>query len=374
MMATIIRQNPISFGFFKNSSSSLCNSDVVFSQFLLHFSTLVTASEISPLKHRSSPAVSVRNPKKSDLVISFLKQTGFSKTQVEKLVKTYPHLHSANLENTIKPKIMIFQDLGFSSNDAVAIISHDPWILKQSLNKKIIPSLSTLKRLLGSNEQVAKLLKRYGGFLKTNLDNNMVQNVEILKNCGVDMKQIIPAIYRFPMFILRKPELVKKLVDKADEMGVSRSSRMFYHAVRILSCMTEDTWKLRVRAFRELGFSEKDVEATFRSSPLVLGVSETKIKEVKEVLLATGKYKMSCIVKDPISLMYSVEKRYKPRIRVLEVLESRNVIVRWPCLSVLCRVSEKDFFEKFVGPYLDHVGNVYVASTRKGDVEQIEDE
>ncbi|EYU23812.1 hypothetical protein MIMGU_mgv11b0151382mg, partial [Erythranthe guttata] len=137
----LIKSTWIRIGFdpSSNSPSSLCNSHVVFSQFLLHFSTSVTVSENSLLKHRSSPAASVRNPKKPDLV--------------EKLVKTYPHLHSANLENTIKPKIKIFQDFGFSANDAVAIISHDPWILKQSLNKKIIPSLSTLKRLLGSHEQ-----------------------------------------------------------------------------------------------------------------------------------------------------------------------------------------------------------------------------
>ncbi|KAL0366420.1 UNVERIFIED_CONTAM: hypothetical protein Sradi_3532100 [Sesamum radiatum] len=111
----------------------------------------------------------LRNPEKSASVLSFLKESGFSKTQVEKMVKIRPQLLSANLEKSIKPKMKIFQDLGFLADDISEIISNDPWILRQSMKKTLIPSLSVLRSLLGSNAEVAKFLKTSGRFLKTNL-------------------------------------------------------------------------------------------------------------------------------------------------------------------------------------------------------------
>ncbi|KAK6116130.1 hypothetical protein DH2020_008399 [Rehmannia glutinosa] len=339
MIAAILRPN-LTRSRFKNSSS-LCNSNGAFPLFLLNFSTSgakqtvthPTVSEFLLHKHQFSPEAAsqvasvltrIKNPEKSDSILSFLKQSGFPKTLIEKIVKSRPELLSANLEKTIKPRIKIFQDLGFSANDIVKVISGNPWFLRTSLI-------------------------------------NLAPNVEFLKNCGVAMEQIIWAMYYFQRFMLSNPERMKKFVEKADEMGVSRSSKMFIHAVRVISSMNENTWELKLRILRDLGFSEDDMAEAFRNAPLVFGVSEEKIKEVKELLLATGKYNMSCIVNNPVSFMYSVEKRYKPRLRVLEMLESRNVIESWPGVGTLCRMSDKKFYEKFVGPYLDEVGDLYMA-------------
>ncbi|KAL0366423.1 UNVERIFIED_CONTAM: hypothetical protein Sradi_3532400 [Sesamum radiatum] len=156
---------------------------------------------------------------------------------------------------------------------------------------------------------------------------------------------------------------MKTCVDKVDKMGMDRSSRMFIHGLRTIGTMSYKTLELKFRTFRELGFSEDDIAAAFRNAPLVFGVSEEKLKAVKEVLLATGKYNLSCIVNYPTSLMYSIEKRYKPRLQVLEMLESKNMIQNWPMVSTLCIMSNKRFYEKFIGPYLDEVGDVCMAKS-----------
>ncbi|KAL0366419.1 UNVERIFIED_CONTAM: hypothetical protein Sradi_3532000 [Sesamum radiatum] len=200
------------------------------------------------------------------------------------MVKIRPQLLSANLEKSIKPKMKIFQDLGFLANDISEIISNDPWILRQSMKTTLIPSLSVLRSLLGSNAEVAKFLKTSGRFLKTNLGKNLVPNVELLKNCGVAKEQIISVMYYFPRLLLSNPEVMKKYVDKVDKMGMDRSSRMFIHGVRIISSMSYKTLELKFRTFQELGFSEGDIAAAFRKSPLAFGASEEKLKEVKEFL------------------------------------------------------------------------------------------
>ncbi|GER40277.1 mitochondrial transcription termination factor-like [Striga asiatica] len=119
-----------------------------------------------------------------------------------------------------------------------------------------------------------------------------------------------------------------------------------------------------------MGFSNEEILAAFRQAPLVFGVSEEKINEVREVVLATGKYELSCILKNPIAFMHSVENRFKPRVKVLGVLEREreNLIECWPNFATLCRLSDRKFYEKFVRPYLDKVGNVYeVRSSVSGD-------
>ncbi|CAA0840782.1 Unknown protein [Striga hermonthica] len=309
---------------------------------LVHLSTVSnsTVSDYLLHKHHFSPEAAsrvassltrLRDPEKSDSILSFLKELGFSKTLVEKIVTSMPVLLSADLEKTIKPKIKILQDLDFSLDDIANIFSHDPWIFRSNVNY-------------------------------------LEPNVKILKSCGVGMEQIIWFARYFRRFVFCNPEHMKKLVDKVNEMGVSTNSRIFIHAVRVMSSMNDSTWEQKLRIFRDMGFSDEEILAAFRQAPLVFGVSGEKINEVREVVLATGKYELSCILKNPIAFMYSVENRYKPRFKVLGVLERENLIESWPNFATLCRLSDRKFYDKFVGPYLDKVGCVYeVKSSVSGD-------
>ncbi|CAA0840783.1 Unknown protein [Striga hermonthica] len=309
---------------------------------LVHLSTVSnsTVSDYLLHKHHFSPEAAsrvassltrLRDPEKSDSILSFFKELGFSKTLVEKIVTSVPVLLSSDLEKTIKPKIKILQDLDFSSDDIANVLSHDPRIFQSSVNY-------------------------------------LEPNVKILKSCGVGMEQIIWFVCYFRRFIFCKPERMKKLVDKVNDMGVCMNSRLFMHAVRVMSSMNSTTWKQKMRIFRDMGFSDEEILAAFRQVPLAFGVSAEKINEVKEVILATGKYEFSCILKNPVAFTYSVENRFKPRCKVLGVLERENLIKSWPSLATLCRLSDRKFYDKFVGPYLDKVGDVYeVKSSVSGD-------
>ncbi|KAK4428445.1 hypothetical protein Salat_1144100 [Sesamum alatum] len=335
-----------------------------------------TVSEFLLHKHRFSPEAAsqvasvltrLKNPERSDSILSFLKRSGFSGTQLEKLVKYKPEVLSANLERVIKPKIKIFQDFGFSADEIAEIVSKEPIVLHCSVKKQTQPSLSALKSVLRSNVEMAKVLKSSGWILARDLENSLVPNVEFLKSCGITFEQIIRLIPIFPRFFLLKPESMRKFVEKADEMGVDRSSGLFIYAARVISSMSDGNWELKLKALRDLGFSEDDILRVFRTAPMVFSVSMKKIKKITEVLLETGKYDMSCIMNSPTSLLYSVENRLRPRLQVLEVLEKKNLIKNWPALGTVHLTSDKKFFEKFVAPYLDEVGEIYTRkSVKKG--------
>ncbi|KAK6115445.1 hypothetical protein DH2020_007714 [Rehmannia glutinosa] len=234
----------------------------------------------SSIQRKSHVSISTNSQKQPvdthtvSTVYEFL--SGFSNTQLEKVVKYRPEFLSANLEKIIKPKIKIFQDLGFSSDEISDIVSKEPLVLHCSANNRLIPSLFVLKGLLGSILEVAK---EFG---------------DVYLYCSGS---------KFDDDILR--------------------------VVRIV--------------------------------PMVFFVFEKKIKEITEVLVGAGKYNMTCIVNSPTSLLCSVEKRYWSRLKVLGVLEKRNLIRNWPCLGTMSMISDDKFFEKFVAPYLDDVGELEIA-------------
>ncbi|XP_073066654.1 uncharacterized protein [Primulina eburnea] len=342
--------------FFSTSWEAQPSNSLSVSDYLIrrHQFSQETASRIASMLTR------LNNPEKADSNISILKESGFSKTQVERVLTYRPFLLSASTEKVIKPKIKIFQDLGLSKSEIANIISKDPGILGCSAKNRVIPSLDVLKNLFGSNAEVGKLLKVSGWFLIMDLEKTLVPNVKFLESCGIPMKQIANHIYFFPRFLLHKPEVLRKCVDKVDEMGVSRSSKSFIYAVRIVRSFSNVNWELKLKAFRDMGFSETDILKMFRTSSPVFTISKEKMKMVKEVLLASGKYDLSSIVHYPVSLMYSIEKRYKPRLQVLRILETKKLIENWPSLGLLCSISNAHFSDRFVAPYFNELGKVYI--------------
>ncbi|KAL3845815.1 hypothetical protein ACJIZ3_003218 [Penstemon smallii] len=370
-MSVFIRRNLI-YLLSKNSSFAYKSQSYVSLHFFSTFDEKENQPVISPTvsdlllkKHKFSPQAAskiasvltqIKDPEKSDSILLFLKESGFSNTQLEKIVICRPRLLSASLENSIKPKIKIFQDLGFSAHDIALIVTRVPSILHRSANNSLIPALKKLTGLLGCNAEVARLLKHCGWFLTDDLEKTMVPNIEFLKSCGISMDSIFSFIYNYPRCILVKPEILRKCVEKAHEMGVNRDYKSYIYAIGIIASRSDEAWELKLQAFRNVGFSESDIKTLFRKAPIVFAVSGEKIKAIKEVLLATGKYDLSCIVTSPKSLTVSIEKRYKPRLQVLSILEKKNLIKEWPSLGRVFYLTDVFFLKNYVAPYLNEIG------------------
>ena len=96
----------------------------------------------------------------------------------------------------------------------------------------------------------------------------------------------------------------------------------------------------------------------------MFAISQKKIKEVTQMLLNVGKSDISVVINCPELLSCSVENRLKPRLRVLEVLERNDLLQKNPSLTTVCKSTDKMFFEKFVLPYSNEVGDIYASLTR----------
>ncbi|KAJ7965691.1 Transcription termination factor like [Quillaja saponaria] len=305
----------------------------------------------------SSAITYLRKPRSSESVLSFLKEIGFSQTHIEEVVTKAPVLLSSSLEKTIKPKIKLFQDLGFTSADIAEIISGDPWILTRSVDNRIGPSILVLKSILGSNKDVCRVLKISGWFLKHDLEKSMMPNIEYMKSIGISSSQIAKYVFNFPRFFLLKLESIQECVKRVDEMRFDMKSKMLLHAIRAMSSMTVENWNLKLKLFRSLGFTENDILTVFRRVPQVFAVSERKIKDVTELLLSVRNHDISFVVNHPELLVCSVERRLKPRLEVIEILENKNLFQKKPSLTTVCKISDKEFLVKFVIPYSDELSS-----------------
>ncbi|GFY85822.1 hypothetical protein Acr_04g0005600 [Actinidia rufa] len=147
-----------------------------------------------------------------------------------------------------------------------------------------------------------------------------------------------------------------KFIGRFNELGMDRRSKGFLNAIRTISSMTVENWGLKLELFRSLGFSEDDIVSVFRKVPRAFYVSERKIKESTHDLCGFGKSDISLIANHPELLYLSVENRLKPRLWVVEILESKNLLQKKSSLTTVCWISHKRFFEKFVLPYSNEVG------------------
>ncbi|XP_047954072.1 uncharacterized protein LOC125200473 [Salvia hispanica] len=207
---------------------------------------------------------------------------------------------------------------------------------------KIIPNLSMLKGLLGSNDDVARLVKRCPRALLADLEKTLMPNVQILKKCSIPMECILHLLYLRPRTFLVKSDTMMKSVEKAIEIGVPLTFIAFINAVDLFNYTSEGMWEVKLQTLRDLGFSDE--------------ASGDKLKKKIEFLLATGKFNISSVVACPVALACSIEKRLEPRMQILRLLESRNLIEKWPSLSGISSFTDYMFFDKFIRPYYDEIG------------------
>ncbi|XP_057794573.1 uncharacterized protein LOC131010888 [Salvia miltiorrhiza] len=353
---------------------SICKFNVLFSLSPHFFSTRSESPAVYDLlvnKHHFSPQVASsvasdltrsRSPEKADSILSFLTESGFSSTQLEKLVKCKPRILTAPFEDEIRSKFKIFRESGLSPEDIAHITSSNQVILQLSAKNRIVPSLSLLQSFLGSesdHQDVARLLKKCPWFLTVDLGKILMPNVEILKGYGVALADIRRILFCFPRFMLVRPEIMRKSAEKAEEMGASRSSRMFIYGVRSFASMSDEAWQRKLRAMREMGFSDGDLAAMFGKAPMVFLVGVKKIRKVKQLLVATGKFDTSSIVDHPCLLGCSIERRLKPRLRILGILERKKLIGKWPSLGTIYTMSNPNFLDRFVWRYSEKVGKAF---------------
>ncbi|XP_006350055.2 uncharacterized protein [Solanum tuberosum] len=294
--------------------------------------------------------------KNPDLVLNFLKQTGFDKIQMKKLVSTSPKFLFYDVSKTLKPKFQCLMDIGLSGSDLVNVIAKDSTIVERGLVTHLKPKINCLRRTLGSDENVVKAIKRTSWLLSFGGRNVMENNLLLLKNYGVSDDSIQKLVLRNPRYITQKPEWVKDLLHRVEkDFRLSPDSSMFPYGFHTLASQKKARCEKKLEIFKSFGWSDDDILTMFRKLPYCIALSEVKIQKGLSLFMKELGFESAYLASHPSILIYSMEKRVVPRMQVLKILDEKKLERRKVALYTVVSLKEKKFIETFVLPYKDQV-------------------
>ncbi|XP_030973678.1 uncharacterized protein LOC115993845 [Quercus lobata] len=296
----------------------------------------------------ASKYVHFETPEKADVVVKFLKNHGFSQTQISNLIRRCPGLLKSNPEKTLLPKMEFFSSKGIPSPDLAKMFSGFPDLFRRSLEKQIIPSFDLFKSLLQSEDKTLQALQRCPGMFTYSLETYVVPNINTLRESGVPESFIISILQKQPRAFRVNPVQFREAVEKVKEMGFNPSTMKFTTAVHAVRSMSKSTWERKFNVYKKWGWTEDEVSMAFRIQPWCMTVSEEKIMRVMDFLVNNMGMESSLIKKHSVLFSLSLEKRLIPRGLVLQVLLSKGLVKKNFQMHAYFECPEKTFLQKFV--------------------------
>ncbi|XP_039060529.1 transcription termination factor MTERF6, chloroplastic/mitochondrial-like [Hibiscus syriacus] len=297
-----------------------------------------------------SKRVNFETRNQPDSVVAFLKNHGFSETQIATIIGKMPCILSSNVEKTLLPKITFFNSKGISSSDLTKLFAKNPHILRVSLEKKIIPSFNFLSNLFQSDNAAFGVLNLQPRIYLYDFDSYILPNHNILRQNGVPELNIVKGLRRVPKTFFVAPVVLKDNVEKVKKLGFNPAKFTFVVALDVLGSISKSTWERKFDVYRKCGWSEKEILEAFKGYPLLMAFSEDKIKSVMDFLVNAMGFQALLIAKRPNLLGMSMEKRIVPRGFFLKDLMSKGLLEKKLGLKMFL-ISEEFFLERFVYCY-----------------------
>ncbi|KAK7333628.1 hypothetical protein VNO80_30404 [Phaseolus coccineus] len=191
-----------------------------------------------------SKRVKLKTPDGPNAVIDTLKNYGFSKALVAKLVEKNPRLLAAKVETTLLPKLEFFHSIGVSNIDMHKIALESPLILESSLEKILVPRYEIIRRIVGDDRKVVKVLTRAPfSFTVCDLSKCLVPNIEVLRQFGVPQGSISLLVVNFPSATMWKHSRFVEVVERIKKFGFDPKRTSFVMAIQVLITMHKEAWE-----------------------------------------------------------------------------------------------------------------------------------
>uniref|UniRef100_A0A803MHY5 Uncharacterized protein n=1 Tax=Chenopodium quinoa TaxID=63459 RepID=A0A803MHY5_CHEQI len=293
---------------------------------------------VNKRKHEVSSSKFVSN---FDLVVQFFRQNGFDVSQIRIVVSVQPRVLLCRVDKTLKPNIDHFLKIGFSKPDFFEVVSVNPYVLF-NCHPQFVRATEALKDVMGNYEYVISIMKKSHWTSISGMSNNLISNVALLRSYGVSIDLI---------------QLKNIWVFLCD------SSR-FLDGVHLMASFGEKNIESKIRMFENFGCMRSDVLALGRKNPMLLGLSEARIKRSLEYLMKELGFSPDYVMSHGALLSYSLEKRIIPRIRVLLALKEKGLIKKDHAPYTILNRSEPHFLNRYVLPF-EEIREVYAKELAK---------
>ncbi|KAL8167679.1 hypothetical protein V2J09_009178 [Rumex salicifolius] len=321
------------------------------------FSEEEAASFLTKVSHRLEPTL-----KQSELVVNFLKNSGFDEAHIRKTLTCHPQLLVCKVETTLKPKFRVFQELGLSGSDLGLFVTQQPQLLKRSLKAHIVPSLEMLKSVIGCNEQLLNMLLKTKSqqLLSSNVLKNLPQNLQLLQSYGVPNERIKLLFKQKPLLLIQSTQWFEKKVRAVEEkLGIPPTSHMFCYGVSGLCSIHEDKLESWIQEFRVFGWNETQISTLLRTNPSTLTMSKEIIRVKLKYFMEELGFGSDYLSTHSVLLKLSMEKRIVPRIYALQALKENQLLKKGESFYSLMSKGESKFVELYLLPFKDILPELY---------------
>jgi mTERF domain-containing protein len=198
-------------------------------------------------------------------------------------------------------------------------------------------------------EDVDKLVYR-DTWIFTSSERRLKSAFSLLQELGIEGEALSDLVARVPRLLLTSEERIVESFKQAECFGFKKGSIMFAIAVRAIFQTGKENLDRKLQCLSSLGFSEKQISDLIRRNPVVVCLSEEKLKCNVDFIVKTVGLPLADIEKYPCLLDCSLETRMIPRYRVLEALKSMQVHLskRGICFPKIIQLTEKRFLGKYV--------------------------
>ncbi|RWW11501.1 hypothetical protein GW17_00024878 [Ensete ventricosum] len=304
----------------------------------------------------SKPLAHVRSTENPDAVLNFMRSQGFDGAGIRKVISWKPNILCYNVATTLAPKFQFLRDLGLSESDVVHVIQKNNNILGLNIHRSFAPKLEFWESLMGSRELVLKHLKKTRWFFCSSVERILDPNLKFLTDeCGIPEERVSLVLRGYPQLISQKPESLRALVARADELGMPRQSRMFVWTLYALHRVSKERVEAKVELMRSFGWSESEFYSAARKSPTLLCMSLDMLRRKAEFFINVIGFSPSLVASQPNLLLYSLQKRVLPRFHVTEMLKLKGLWTPHSKFSWIFILSDTKFMEKFVLPHKENV-------------------
>ena len=366
---SLLQHASLSFRFFSSSSTSPSSPNP--NQYSFTVSYLTNSCGLSPQSALSaSQKLRLVTPERPDSVLTLLRNYGITDAQLPKLLRVFPSLLLADPEKTLLPKLEFLHSKAFTRADLGRILSSCPLILSRSLDNQIIPCHNFLKSILHLDKTVVSACKRSPRILLENVKKNIVPKITALQEIGVPQSSVVFLIKHYPYVVQLKNDKFHEIVKEVMESGFDPLKMVFITAIQVFAGMSKSTWEQKMEVYRRWGLTNHEIMLLFRGFPLCMSLSENKIMSTVDFLVNKMGWKLSAIIRVPITLGYSLEKRIIPRCSVGKVLILKGLVKKDLSLGAFLKLTEKKFFDRFVIKYQNHIPQLL--NLYKGEVGVLE--
>ncbi|CAM0913661.1 unnamed protein product [Alopecurus aequalis] len=307
----------------------------------------------------------LKSPSNPDAVRDFLSGIGLSSPDIAAVVVADPRFLCSKVDKTLAPRVAKLRELGLSDSMIARLILVGAQALRSS---DVARSLQFWIQLFGSFDEFIQAVSRgaLGGvaLLRRDIDAVVKPNVALLLRYGLSVRDVAKTGLSGTWLLFSKPDKLKELIARAEELGVHRGSGQFMYALATVSSANHEKLAARMELLKKtLGCSDDLLRIAIVKHPSLLRASEDNLRSTVEFLVTKVGLEPEYIVHRPALISYSLSARLVPRYVVMKILQGKGLLKSDYCSIAAAR--ERYFLSRFIDHYKEIVpelADVYAAA------------